>query len=215
MINSKSSSQLILAVSKGRIFSETVKLLKKASIHLEDYSKGSRRLFFNTNLENLVILVVRATDVPTYVEYGAADIGITGKDVLLEHSSDEFYEPLDLGISKCKMMVAGLIGKTILSRRPKVATKYPKVAFDYFAAKGTQVEIIKLYGSMELAPLVGLAEQIVDLVDTGNTLKANGLEPKELICEISSRLIINKASMKVKYLRISSLINKLRKVSQV
>ena len=144
---------------------------------------------------------------PTFVEYGAADLGIAGKDVLLEHEAENLYEPLDLGIARCQMMTATFVDAPPMERRIRVATKYVKTAKCYFASLGIQAEIIKLYGAMELAPLVGLADCIVDLVETGNTLKANGLEPKELICEISSRLVVNKAAMKMKHSTIQPLID--------
>src|SRR5690606_17084366 len=152
-----------------------------------------RKLILDTSDPSVKLVVIRATDVPTYVQYGAADLGVAGKDVLMEHGGNGLYEPLDLGIAGCRLMVAGRPGKTVGERRLRVATKYVNITRNYFAARGSQVEIIKLYGSMELAPLVGLADIIVDLVDTGNTLKANGLEAKEKIADISSRLIVNKA----------------------
>ncbi|MCL5668670.1 MAG: ATP phosphoribosyltransferase, partial [Gammaproteobacteria bacterium] len=154
-------------------------------------------------------LIIRAADVPTYVEYGAADLGVAGKDVLMEYDGDGLYEPLDLKIARCRMMVAGVPGAPPSGGRLRVATKYVNVTRRYYAEQGEQVEIIKLYGSMELAPLVGLAGRIVDLVDTGNTLKANGLAPLETIANISARLIVNKAAMKMKHARIKALIAKL------
>ncbi|MCK5190602.1 MAG: ATP phosphoribosyltransferase, partial [Methylococcales bacterium] len=153
----------------------------------------------------------RATDVPTFVEYGAADMGIAGKDVLLEHGAESLYEPLDLGIAKCRLMTATPVNAPEIKGRIRVATKYTKTAQRYFADLGVQAEIIKLYGAMELAPLVGLADCIVDVVDTGNTLKANGLEPRELITHISSRLVVNKASMKMKHQVIQSLLDQFEK----
>jgi ATP phosphoribosyltransferase len=151
--------------------------------------------------------------VPTYVEYGAADLGIAGKDVLMEYRGSDYYEPLDLGIARCRMVVAGLAHATDDSQRPRVATKYSRTARDYFARQGMQAEIIKLYGSMELAPLVGLADRIVDLVDTGNTLKANGLLEFATICDISARLIVNKAAMKTKHARVRAIISALREAT--
>ena len=198
---------IVLAISKGRILEEALDLLGKISIKIIDHSKNSRKLALNTNREDIRLLVVRAVDVPTYVEYGAADMGITGKDVLMEHDSQDYYEILDLGISKCRLMVATAVGSKHSNLRPKVATKYPKTATAFFESKGLQAEIIRLSGSMELAPSFGLADQIVDLVDTGDTLRANGLEPTELICEISSYLIVNKASMKVNYARVKEIID--------
>ena len=152
------------------------------------------------------LLIVRATDVPTYVEQGAADLGVAGKDVLLEYGGQGLYEPLDLQIAKCKLMTAGVTGAPEPRGRLRVATKFVNVAKQYYAEQGRQVEVIKLYGSMELAPLVGLADKIIDVVDTGNTLRANGLEPQELIAHISSRLIVNRASMKMKHAEIQALL---------
>jgi len=160
-------------------------------------------------------VIVRATDVPTYVEYGAADIGVSGKDVLLEHGGEGIYEPLDLNIACCKLMVAGRPGDAKPVSRLRIATKFVKSAQRYYASKGEQVEIIKLYGSMELAPIVGLADVIVDLVDTGNTLRANGLEPLEHIADISSRLVVNKASLKTKSTTIKQLIRQIEEAVQL
>lgn len=203
---------LTIAISKGRIYEEALPLLKQAGITPADDPKKSRKLILDTNQDDVKLVIIRATDVPTFVEYGAADLGIAGKDVLLEHGAECLYEPLDLGISKCRLMTAMPRDVTEMPRRVRVATKYVKIAQNYFAGQGVQAEIIKLYGSMELAPLVGLADCIVDLVDTGNTLKANGLEPRELITQISSRLIVNKASMKMKHLAIQSLIDQFEKI---
>lgn len=191
-------NKLTIALPKGRIMKETLPLLARLGIVPEDDPDSSRKLILNTSQEGVKIIIIRATDVPTYVEYGAADVGIAGKDVLLEYDSDDLYEPLDLGIARCRLMLAGLAGNQKVDRRLRVATKYVNTARNYFAEQGKQVEIIKLYGSMELAPLLGLADQIVDLVDTGNTLKANGLVELQTIAEISSRLIVNKAAMKMK-----------------
>ncbi len=198
---------LTIAVSKGRIYADALPLLKDAGIVPLDDPKTSRKLILKTNHDDIQLIIIRATDVPTFVEYGAADLGIAGKDVLLEHGADNLYEPLDLGIAKCRLMTAIPVGNPPIGRRIKVATKYVKSAQRYFASQGIQAEIIKLYGAMELAPLVGLADCIVDLVDTGNTLKANGLEPQSLIMEISSRLIVNKAAMKMKHAIIQPLID--------
>lgn len=202
---------LVIAVSKGRILEQAMPLLARIGIEPADDPDTSRKLVLDTNRPGVRLLVIRATDVPTYVEYGAAALGIAGKDVLMEHEGRDYYEPLDLGIARCRLMVAGLPGAEQHSRRPRIATKYSRIARDFFAARGVQAEIIKLYGSMELAPLVGLAERIVDLVDTGNTLKANGLVPMETICEITSRLIVNKAAMKTNHARVSEIIEALRK----
>jgi ATP phosphoribosyltransferase len=197
---------LTIAVSKGRIYKDALPLLAAAGIVPIDDPQKSRKLILRTTQKAVRLVIIRATDVPTFVEYGAADLGIAGKDVLLEHGAENLYEPLDLGIARCQMMTAGFVDAPPLGRRIKVATKYVNTAKRYFASLGIQAEIIKLYGAMELAPLVGLADCIVDLVETGNTLKANGLEPKELICEISSRLVVNKASMKTKHAVIHPLI---------
>jgi ATP phosphoribosyltransferase len=202
---------LTIALSKGRILEETLPLLAASGIQLKDNPDSSRKLVLDTNDAAVKIVVLRATDVPTYVQYGAADIGVAGKDVLLEHGGAGLYEPLDLGIARCRLMVAGHKGEQPAIDRLRVATKYVNVTRDYFAAQGRQVEIIKLYGSMELAPLVGLADVIVDLVDTGNTLKANGLEPKATVADISSRLIVNKASMRMKHGAVQAVIEKLKK----
>lgn len=206
------NNTLTIALSKGRILEETLPLLARAGISLRDDPNKSRKLILDTSDPTVKLVVIRAADVPTYVQYGAADLGVAGKDVLMEHGGNGLYEPLDLGIASCRLMVAGRPGKTASERRLRVATKYVNVTRNYFAALGSQVEIIKLYGSMELAPLVGLADIIVDLVDTGNTLKANGLEAREKIADISSRLIVNKASMKMKHARVQAFIEKLAAV---
>ncbi len=200
---------LTIAVSKGRILEEALPVLACAGVEPEEDPATSRKLILETRGQDVTLVVIRAADVPTYVQYGAADLGIAGKDVLLEHGGEGLYEPLDLGIARCRLMVAGVPGARTDRRRLRVATKYVNVTRRYFAAQGTQVETIKLYGSMELAPLVGLADRIVDLVDTGNTLRANGLAPLETIAEISSRLIVNKAAMKMKHERIKSFIRRL------
>ena len=203
------SQSLTIALSKGRILDDTLPLLKAAGIELTEDLEKSRKLIFPTTDPNVRLLIVRATDVPTYVEHGAADVGVAGKDVLMEYGSQGLYEPLDLKIARCKLMTAGQVGVPEPTGRLKVATKFVNVARRYYAEQGRQVDVIKLYGSMELAPLVGLADKIIDVVDTGNTLKANGLEAQELIATISSRLIVNKASMKMKHARIKMLIDQL------
>ena len=203
------SQSLTIALSKGRILDDTLPLLKAAGIELTEDLEKSRKLIFPTTDPNVRLLIVRATDVPTYVEHGAADVGVAGKDVLMEYGSQGLYEPLDLKIARCKLMTAGPVGVPEPTGRLKVATKFVNVARRYYAEQGRQVDEIKLYGSMELAPLVGLADKIIDVVDTGNTLKANGLEAQELIATISSRLIVNKASMKMKHARIKMLIDQL------
>jgi ATP phosphoribosyltransferase len=197
---------LTIAVSKGRIYEEALPLLAEAGITPVDDPKTCRKLILQTTREDVQLVIIRATDVPTFVEYGAADLGIAGKDVLLEHGADSLYEPLDLNIACCRLMTAVPKESPKPQGRIRVATKYVKTAQRYFADKGIQAEIIKLYGSMELAPLVGLADCIVDLVDTGNTLRANNLEPRDLIMNISSRLVINKAAMKMKNQAIASLL---------
>ncbi|MCL7420968.1 MAG: ATP phosphoribosyltransferase [Methylobacter sp.] len=202
---------LTIAVSKGRIYEEALPLLEEAGITPIDDPKKCRKLILQTSRDDVQLVIIRATDVPTFVEYGAADLGIAGKDVLLEHGAESLYEPLDLKIASCRLMTAAPNDAPDISGRVRVATKYVKTAQRYFASRGIQAEIIKLYGSMELAPLVGLADCIVDLVDTGNTLKANGLEPRDLIMNISSRLVVNKAAMKMKHQAIQSLLDQFEK----
>lgn len=202
---------LTIALSKGRILEDTLPLLKAAGIETAENLERSRKLIFTTNQSDVRLVIVRAADVPTYVEYGAADLGVAGKDVLMEHDSTDLYEPLDLKIAKCRLMTAGAVIKNdTCPQRLKVATKYPNITKRFYAEKGVQVDMIKLYGSMELAPLVGLADRIVDLVDTGNTLRANGLEPLELIADISARLVVNKASMKMNQQRIQTIVDRLQ-----
>ena len=203
------SETLTIALSKGRIYKETVPLLKQAGIEPIDDPETSRKLILDTNLPHVKLVIIRATDVPTYVQYGAADIGVAGKDVLLEHGGEGLYEPLDLQIACCRLMVAGPINASPVEGRLRVATKFTHSAREYFARQGQQIEMIKLYGSMELAPLVGLADCIVDVVDTGNTLKANNLEPRELIAHISSRLVVNKAAMKMKHAIVKPFIQQM------
>ncbi|MFZ1494147.1 MAG: ATP phosphoribosyltransferase [Candidatus Competibacter denitrificans] len=199
------AAPLTIALSKGRIFQETLPLLAAAGIVPTDDPETSRKLILDTDQPDVKLVIIRATDVPTYVQYGAADLGVAGKDVLLEHGGEGLYEPLDLRIARCRLMVAGRPDQPPRWHRPRIATKFVNIARRYFADQGRQVEIIKLYGSMELAPLVGLADYIVDVVDTGNTLKANGLAPLEHIADISSRLIVNKAAMKMKHARIKAI----------
>ncbi|HWH49675.1 MAG TPA: ATP phosphoribosyltransferase [Burkholderiales bacterium] len=201
-----------IALSKGRIFDETAPLLKAAGIVASEDPESSRKLILGTSRQAISIIIVRASDVPTYVQYGAAELGIAGRDVLLEHGGTGLYQPLDLGIAKCKMMVAvkngfDYDGAVRRGARLRVATKYLKTAREHFAAKGVHVDLIKLYGSMELAPLVGLADAIVDLVSSGNTLRANGLQAVEEIMPISARLIVNQAALKLKRQAIQPLLD--------
>ncbi len=201
-----------IALSKGRIFDETAPLLKAAGIVASEGPQTSRKLIIGTGRPEISIIVVRASDVPTYVQYGAADLGIAGKDVLLEHGGSGLYQPLDLGIAKCRMMVAvrngfDYVGAVRRGARLRVATKYLKTAREHFAAKGVHVDLIKLYGSMELAPLVGLADAIVDLVSSGNTLRANDLQAVEEIMPISARLIVNQAALKLKRQAIQPMLD--------
>ena len=197
------ATSITIALSKGRIFEETLPLLAAAGIVPNENPEKSRRLIIETNRPDVRVVIVRASDVPTYVQYGAADLGIAGKDVLIEHGGAGLYQPLDLKIAKCRMCVAipaGFDYAAAVRRgaRLRVATKYIQTAREHFAAKGVHVDLIKLYGSMELAPLAGLADAIVDLVSSGGTLKANNLVEVEEIMAISSRLVVNQASLKMK-----------------
>lgn len=198
--------KLTIALSKGRILKDTLPLLEAANIIPAEDIFSSRKLIFDTNHDNIKLVVIRATDVPTYVENGGADMGVAGKDVLLEYGAKGLYEPLDLDIAKCRLMVAGMKGASDVQGRMKVATKFVNVTKAYFARQGRQVDIIKLYGAMELAPIMGLADRIVDIVDTGNTLLANGLEPLEDICYVSSRMVVGKAAMKMKHRQIQPIL---------
>ena len=203
---------ITIALSKGRIFEETAPLLAAAGIHATEDPETSRKLILPTNRPDVRIIIVRASDVPTYVQYGAADLGIAGKDVLAEHGGAGLYQPLDLGIARCRMMVAVRRGfdyemAVRQGARLRVATKYLRTAREHFAAKGVHVDLIKLYGSMELAPLVGLADAIVDLVSSGNTLKANDLVAVEPIAAISARLVVNQAASKLKRVALQPLID--------
>ncbi len=204
---------ITIALNRGRILKECLPLLAAAGMELSEDVDASRKLVFESKDGAFRALIVRSADVPTYVEQGAADIGITGKDTLLEHgSSDGYYERLDLGIGACRMMTAAPVGANLEHAKLRVATKYIRIAQDYYAGKRQQVSVIKLSGAMEIAPVMGLAHVIVDIVDTGNTLKANGLEPLDTIAQISTRLIVNRASMKTKFEPIQSLIERLRAV---
>jgi len=202
---------ITLALSKGRIFTETIPLLKQANIEVLEDPQISRKLILSTSDKDLRIIMVRATDVPTYVRYGAADLGIVGYDVLIEHGLEGLYTPVNLNLAKCSIAVAASnnfdYNVIIQSGRVTVATKYTNIAREHFTNKGIHADIIKLYGSMELAPLVGLSDVIVDLVSTGNTLKANNLKLIEKICDVSAKLIVNKASYKTKIFQMQKLIN--------
>ena len=200
---------ITIAVSKGRVLTESLPLLARAGVHPLDDPHTTRKLIFNTNEAGIRLTVIRAADVPTYVLNGGADLGIAGKDVLMECDSDNLYEPLDLKIGRCRLMLAGSQDAAGMTGRLRIATKYVTTTRNFFAERGQQVEIIKLYGSMELAPLLGLSDLIVDLVDTGNTLKENGLAALENIADISSRLIVNKAAMKMKQELIKPFIRRL------
>jgi ATP phosphoribosyltransferase len=207
---------LTLALSKGRILDDTAELLQRCGIVIDTSLADSRKLILPTGDPNLRLLIVRASDVPTYVQHGAADLGIAGKDVMLEHGGDGLYQPVDLNIGRCRMCVAAPVGfdyETAVRRgaRLRVATKYVNVASRHFARKGVHTDLIKLYGSMELAPLVGLADAIVDVVSTGSTLKANNLVAVEEIMPISARLIVNQASMKMRQAALAPLIGALEK----
>jgi len=207
-------SALTIALSKGRILKDTLPLLASAGIELLEDPDVSRKLILDTTQDNVKIVAIRAADVPTYVEFGAADLGVAGKDVLMENNGSELYELLDLGIARCRLAVAEPAGLAKVDnpddwRRLRIATKYVNITRRHFAAKGIQTDIIKLYGSMELAPIAGLSDRIVDLVSTGNTLKANGLVEIEHIADISTRLVANKASMKMKQADIKRLVEQL------
>ena len=204
-------TNLIIALTKGRILEETLPLFERAGIVPSESLKKSRKLLFETNIKNVQFMLLRGSDVATYVEFGSADMGVVGRDLILEHGSDGFYEPLDLGIAQCRLMTAVRSDRKITSGRITVATKYVNIAKQYFADQGKQIELIKLNGALELAPALGLADAIVYIVDTGKTLKANGLEPQNLIANISSRVIVNKASMKIKHKIVSEIIGLLSK----
>lgn len=214
-----SSQQLTLALSKGRIFEETLPLLEAAGIRVTEDPEKSRKLILATNDPDVRVIIVRASDVPTYVQYGAADFGVAGKDVLFEHGGAGLYQPIDLGIAKCRMSVAVSVGFDYATAvrqgaRLRVATKYTEMARQHFASKGVHIDLIKLYGSMELAPLVGLSDVIVDLVSTGNTLRANNLVEVEQIMDISSRLVVNQAALKLKRERLQPILAAFERASE-
>lgn len=202
---------LTIALSKGRILEKTLPLLEKAGLKIADRELNSRKLILNTNLNEVKVIVIRATDLPVFVQHGVADLGIVGKDVLLEHGANGLFELLDLGIAKCRLMLAASDQSKLEQDTLKIATKYVNSTRRYFETKSQQIEIIKLYGAMELAPVVGLAHCIVDLVETGNTLKANGLMPFEHIEDISSRLVVNVAAFKTKNAQIKTWVEGMEK----
>jgi ATP phosphoribosyltransferase len=200
------STELTMALTKGRILRETLPLLARIGIQPLDDVDSSRKLVFETTRPGLRLVIIRGTDVPTYVRHGAADIGVVGKDILLEHGAEGLYEPLDLGIARCRLMTAGPVGWRCNGGRIRVATKFVNIARRHFARRGMHADVIKLYGAMELAPIMNLADLIVDIVDTGNTLRANGMEPLEEIAAISSRLVVNKAAMRSRHAMIQPLV---------
>ncbi len=203
------NESLTIALTKGRILKETLPLLAQAGIEpLEDVGR-SRKLVFDTTRAGVRLVIIRGTDVPTYVRHGAADMGVVGKDILLEHGAEGLYEPLDLGIARCRLMTAGPVGWQPGGARIRVATKFVNITRRYFAQQGIHAELIKLYGAMELAPIMDLADLIVDIVDTGNTLRANGMEPLEEIAAISSRLVVNKAAMRSRHRAIQGVVDDL------
>ena len=204
---------LTIALTKGRVLRDELDLLSQIGITPEEDPDKSRKLVFNTCRDDVQIMVLRGMDVATYVEHGIADLGMSGKDVLLEHSGASYYEPLDLGLGRCQIMVAGLTDEPPLPARLRIATKFVNTAKRYYAERGVQVDIIKLYGAMELAPVTGLAHRIVDIVETGNTLKANGLEPLELIEEVSTRLIVNKSAYKTRFAETRAIVDALEAVT--
>jgi ATP phosphoribosyltransferase len=208
----KITDPITIALTKGRILKETLPLLAKVGIEPSEDLDASRKLVVPTTLNNVHLVILRGSDVPTYVRHGAADIGIAGKDMLLEFGGEGIYEPLDLGIARCRLMTAGPRVSQMAQaprRRIRVATKFLNIARAHYAGKGIHADLIKLYGSMELAPLMGLADEIVDIVDTGKTLEENGMVPLELIAEVSSRLIVNKASMRTRHASVRVLIDAL------
>lgn len=201
------TDMITLALTKGRLLQETLPLLADIGIEpLEDLD-SSRKLVFATSHQNVQLIVLRGSDVPTYVQFGTADIGVSGKDVILEHGGEGFYELLDLRIARCRLMTAGVKDVPLKSGRIRVATKFVNIAKRYYAEQGRQVDVVKLYGAMELAPIMGLADEIVDIVDTGNTLRANGLEARDVIAPVTSRLIVNKAAMKTRHAILQPIID--------
>jgi ATP phosphoribosyltransferase len=210
-----SQPNLVIALTKGRILEEVLPLFQQAGIVPAEDIFSSRKLIFATNLHNVKLMIIRGSDVPTYVEFGSADMGVVGKDLILEYGGEGFYEPLDLKLATCRLMTAAPKGADLDSlqqsrSRLRVATKFINIARRYFAEQGRQIELIKLNGALELAPSLGLADAIVDIVDSGKTLKANGLEPLDLITDVSSRVIVNKASLKIKNSAIREILGKLK-----
>ena len=203
------TKQLTIALTKGRILKQTLPLLQAAGLAPVEDIASSRKLIFNTEHANVRMVILRGSDVPTYVRHGAADIGVVGKDMLLEFGAEGLYEPLDLGIAPCRLMTAGFSGRENTRTRIRVASKFVNIARRHYSSKGIQADIIKLYGAMELAPLMDLADEIVDIVDTGNTLRANGMSPLEHIADISTRLVVNKAAMRTRHDAIQEVIEAL------
>lgn len=203
------TQQLTIALTKGRILKQTLPLLQAAGLAPVEDIASSRKLIFNTEHANVRLVILRGSDVPTYVRHGAADIGVVGKDMLLEFGAQGLYEPLDLGIAPCRLMTAGFSGRENTRTRIRVASKFVNIARRHYSSKGIQADIIKLYGAMELAPLMDLADEIVDIVDTGNTLRANGMSPLEHIADISTRLVVNKAAMRTRHDAIQEVIEAL------
>lgn len=204
---------LTLALTKGRILKETLPLLARAGIEPLEDVHSSRKLVFPTSREGLQLIIIRGSDVPTYVRHGVAQLGVVGKDILLEHGAEGLYEPVDLGIARCRLMTAGPVGWEGTGARVRVATKFVNIARRHFASRGVHADVIKLYGAMELAPMMDLADLIVDIVDTGNTLRANGMQPLEEIAAISSRLVVNKAAMRSQYRSIQPLVDELATIA--
>jgi ATP phosphoribosyltransferase len=203
------NEKLTLALTKGRILKETLPLLARAGIEVIEDIGSSRKLVFETSRPDIQLVVLRGADVPTYVRHGAADMGVVGKDILMEQGAEGLYEPLDLGIARCRLMTAARVGWQNSGARIRVATKFLNITRDYFARQGVQADLIKLYGALELAPIMHLADQIVDIVDTGNTLRANGMEPLQEIAVITSRLVVNKAAMRSRHAAITRVIEDL------
>lgn len=206
-----SAPPIVIAVTRGRILREALPLLTRAGIRPAGDLGESRKLLFDTDMDGVRLMVMRGPDVPTCVEFGAAALGVVGKDVILEHGGDGFYEPLDLKVARCRLMTAQPAGARPAGDRLRVATKFTGVAKRHFAGQGRQIELIRLTGALELAPAMGLADAIVDIVDTGGTLRANGLEPKELIAEVSARVIVNKAAMKIRHDAVMDILARLRR----